>query len=169
MNKSIINMIVLIISDRAYHKIRVDETVPKIQKWLDNKPVNFVKYFIIPDEANEIRKTIREALRVENIDLIITSGGTGFSQRDITPEITTEFIKKFTPGIDEYLRFRGNEITPFAALSRGVSGIVDKKLIINLPGNPKGVIENLTWLLEILPHAINLIKGSKSNGEHTTR
>jgi molybdopterin adenylyltransferase len=166
MNKYIINMIVLIISDRVYHKNRVDETMPMIQKWLLNKPANLVKHFIIPDEANAIRKTIRDALRIENIDVIITSGGTGFSKRDITPEISSEFIKKFTPGIDEYLRFKGTEITPFAALSRGISGIVDNKMIINLPGNPKGVIESLTWLLELLPHGINLIKGSKSDGEH---
>jgi molybdenum cofactor synthesis domain-containing protein len=169
MEKNIINMVVLIISDRVSKELRVDETLPLIKEWLVDKAVNLVDCYYVPDEAVEIRNAIKESLNMKNLDLIVTSGGTGFSNRDITPEITTEFIEKFTPGINEYLRLKGTEITPFAALSRGVSGIVKNIFIVNLPGNPKGVIENLTWLFEILPHGLKLIKGEVDDSEHRKR
>ncbi len=162
----LINMALIIISDRATTGERKDSTVPAVLEWCSAKPFDLVEDFIVPDEADEISAALKAALNSENVDVIFTSGGTGFAERDITPEVTKKFITKFTPGMDEYLRIKGLAVTPHAALSRGISGISGNKLIINLPGNPKAVVENLEWLTAILPHAVKVLKGPVEDKEH---
>jgi len=120
----------------------------------------------VADEDHEIRAILRRALERENAHLIITSGGTGFSPRDITPESTRLLLQKLTPGIDELLRQSGINETPYAVLSRGVSGITNNKLVINLPGNPQAVISNLDVLKPILPHALRSLNEQIEDTEH---
>ena len=158
---------VIIISDRAASGNRADETIPIIKQWcLDNSFEIFSEY-IVSDEKIEIAQALKKALAEKKTKLIITSGGTGFAARDNTPEVTGEFVEKFTPGIDEYLRMNSLKVTPFAALSRGISGIAKSKLIINLPGNPNAVLENLQWLEKILSHGIKLLSQNVDDSEHS--
>ena len=156
----------IIISDRAATGERPDQTIPAVKEWTVGKPVQLKRTVIIPDRADDIRREIIKSVAEEDCPLVITSGGTGFARSDITPEVTREIIEKFTPGIDEYLRQSGMEQTIYAALSRGVSGIISNSLVINLPGNPGAVIQNLETLLKILPHAIKVLRGPVSDREH---
>ena len=162
----IIHFILIIISDRAARGKRPDETIPRVHEWCLSKPFELVEEFIVADERSEIEQALRAALAHTDIELIITSGGTGFAVRDITPEVTADFIDRRTPGIDEFLRLEGMKKTPFAALSRGISGISGNKLIINLPGNPTAVIENLDWLGKIVPHGLKVMQGDVQDKEH---
>ena len=113
---------------------------------------------VVADE----RPVIVEALRAQvdaGTRLIVTTGGTGFGPRDVTPEATTEVIERPAPGLSELMRAAGLEHTPMAALSRGVAGASGASLILNLPGSPKGVKESLDAVIEVLPHALRLLAG----------
>lgn len=155
MNK-MISVGILTISDRSSRNEREDLSGPAIQEFLENNEFNIVEYKIVPDEKEEIIKVFSE-WTVKNLQLILTTGGTGFAPRDITPEATMAFIEKETPGISEFLRYKSYQKTPHASLSRAVSGIKDKTLIINLPGSPKAATECVEFLLPVLPHAIELM------------
>jgi len=123
---------------------------------------------IIPDEFPAIADTLREWCR-QGDNLILTSGGTGFSPRDITPEATRSVIEREAPGIAEALRAESLKITRHAMLSRAVAGIRGRTLIINLPGSPKAVRENLDVLLPVLPHALALLaEEEESESQHRT-
>ena len=117
-------------------------------------------YKIVPDEQAEIVKTLQITAREPELDLILTTGGTGIGPRDVTPEATREVIEYEIPGISELMRVKNYVNSEFVALSRAVVGVTNKKLIINLPGNPKAVKENLNVLIKLLPHALDLIKGN---------
>src|SRR5208283_3899629 len=117
-----------------------------------------VKYFdILPDERDLIRERLLQY--VDKVDLILTTGGTGLSPRDVTPEATLDVIGRQVPGIAEAMRMEGMKKTPRSMLSRAVAGVKGQTLIINLPGSPKAVKENLEAILEVIPHAIEKIKG----------
>jgi molybdenum cofactor synthesis domain-containing protein len=161
-----IPIILIIISDRAFHGTRQDETVPKVETWCRDNNFVLEQSNIIPDDEQMIQETIWRAVDTGTARLIITSGGTGFSPKDLTPEVTAQIIERRTPGIDEFLRAEGLKETPYAVLSRGISGIIKDKLIINLPGNPNAVIENLDWLKKILPHALSLLNGVRNDNNH---
>ena len=148
---------VLTISDRSYKGIRQDESGPKIIELLTRNDFEIVNYEIVPDEISMITKKLSEWIDQGKSRLVFTSGGTGFAPRDNTPEATKKIIEKETPGISEYIRNRSIEKTPHAILSRGVSGISKKTLIINLPGSPKAACESIEFILNIIPHAIALI------------
>lgn len=148
---------VLTISDRSYKGIRQDESGPKIIELLTRNAIEIVNYEIVPDEISMITKKLSEWIDQGTSRLVFTSGGTGFAPRDNTPEATRKIIEKETPGISEYIRNRSIEKTPHAILSRGVSGISKKTLIINLPGSPKAACESIEFILNIIPHAIALI------------
>jgi len=120
-----------------------------------------VKYYdILPDEKKLIKEKLIEYCKM--VDLILTTGGTGLGPRDVTPEATIEVIDRQIPGIAEAMRIEGLKKTRRAMLSRAVSGVRGKTLIINLPGSPKAVKENLEIILGVLPHAIEKIKGDTS-------
>lgn len=159
-------MVVIIVSDRAKSGSRLDETVPALVHWCSGRPFEIIEDFIVADEKSEIEEALRISLAMNNVSLVLTSGGTGFAHRDRTPEVVRPFLEKLTPGLDELLRSKGREVTPYAALSRGVSGIVGNKLVITLPGNPKAVLENMDWLEPILPHALNVLQRSVDDSEH---
>ena len=156
----------IIISDRAVDGSRPDATMPLVRSWCTAHSYELVFHTLVPDEAEAIRDVLRTAVDRGDLDLVITSGGTGLAKRDITPEITKEFIDQPTPGIDEFLRAKGLEQTPFSILSRGVSGLAGGRLIINMPGRSQAVIENLEWLLPVLHHALRVSRGPVDDGEH---
>ncbi|MGL5258034.1 MAG: MogA/MoaB family molybdenum cofactor biosynthesis protein [Proteocatella sp.] len=117
-------------------------------------------YIIVPDEIEEIQKAITHCSDELKLDLVLTSGGTGFSVRDVTPEATLPLLEKHTPGISEAMRYKSLQITPKAMLSRAISGIRKQSLIINLPGSPKAVGECLEFIKEPVIHGIEILKGS---------
>ena len=119
-----------------------------------------VDYEIIPDEREIIKEELKIIADSDRADLILTTGGTGFAERDITPEATYEVIEKEVPGIPEKMRADTMSITPMAALSRAKAGIRGKTLIVNLPGSPKAVKECLQAIIEILPHGIDILRGN---------
>jgi molybdenum cofactor synthesis domain-containing protein len=114
---------------------------------------------IVADEPDEIKRALRNLSDTMGVDLAITTGGTGLTPRDVTPEATRDLIERQVPGLAEVLRFEGYKRTPRAMLSRGVAGIRRKTLIINLPGSPKAVREGMETLAPLLPHAVQMLRG----------
>ena len=116
-------------------------------------------YRVVPDDKEVLRKAFIELADIEKVDLILTTGGTGFSSRDVTPEATMEVIERQVPGIPEAIRWQSYQITPKAMLSRGTAGIRGNTLIINLPGSPKAVAECLDVFLPVLEHGLEILSG----------
>lgn len=117
-------------------------------------------YSVVPDEIDLISQAIVKMCDSDKVDVVLTTGGTGFSPRDVTPEATLAVLEKQTPGISEAIRQKSLEITPMAMLSRAVSGIRKSTLIVNLPGSPKAVKESLEVILPVLPHAMETLSGN---------
>lgn len=160
---------ILILSDRASKGDYQDQSTPLIQEKLKTHPQwRITHHAILPDSFEIIVKTLQQ-WSDEGVNLLLTSGGTGFSPRDVTPEATRRVIEREAPGLMEAVRMESLKITKHAMLSRAVAGIRGQTLIINMPGNPKAVAENLDVLLPVLPHALSLIVDSKgSEQEHRT-
>ncbi|MDO9085815.1 MAG: MogA/MoaB family molybdenum cofactor biosynthesis protein [Anaerolineaceae bacterium] len=165
MKNNQITVAILTVSDRAHRGERFDKSGPALSELLESNDFIIVDYKIVPDETEEITFVLSTWVE-EKIPLIFTTGGTGFSPRDITPEATLSLIDKETPGISEFLRYKSFQITPHASLSRGVSGIKGNSLIINLPGSPKAAKECVEFLLPVLPHAIELMLQSPGSEEN---
>ncbi|KGM98915.1 MogA/MoaB family molybdenum cofactor biosynthesis protein (plasmid) [Clostridium botulinum] len=157
-----IKVATLTISDKGSKGERVDTTGAALKELLEKEEYKIEYYKVIPDEMDEIIEELIKASDNLKVDLILTNGGTGFSKRDITPEATLKVIKKEVPGIPEAMRLNSLKITPKAMLSRGVSGIRNSTLIINLPGSPKGAVENIQVVLPALKHGIEILKGEVS-------
>ena len=151
-------MAVLTISDRAWMKIYKDESGPAVKARLESQgwPVPLLE--VLPDERTMIEPRLREIADSGEYSCIFTTGGTGPAQRDITPEATLAVIERHMPGLSERMRLEGARITPFAALSRGVSGIRASTLIVNLPGSPKGAVESLDAILELIQPIVKLMR-----------
>jgi molybdenum cofactor synthesis domain-containing protein len=151
-----ITLAVLTLSDKGSMGEREDLSGPAIAEML--KDIAEMKHYaILPDDKDQIKERL---LRYSGrVDLILTTGGTGLSPRDVTPEATLEVIEREIPGIAETMRAEGLTKTRYSMLSRAVAGVRDRTLIINLPGSPKAVKENLAVIIDILPHAIEKIKG----------
>jgi molybdenum cofactor synthesis domain-containing protein len=155
-----IRTVVLTISDKSAAGKRKDKSGHLIKKMIKAINGKLVYYKIIPDENEIIKKELIFISDNDKADLILTTGGTGFAERDITPEATLEVIEKEIPGIPEKMRKDTIDITPMAALSRARAGIRNKTLIINLPGSPKAVEECLEAVIEIIPHGIDILRGN---------
>lgn len=153
------NVAILTVSDRSAAGDREDVSGLLIKERIEAHGWQVQFYSIVPDEGSEIEKYLIQWSDSGEVDLILTTGGTGFSPRDITPESTLSVIERNVPGIPEVLRQEGLKKTPHAMLSRAVAGIRGKTIIINLPGNPKAVKESLPVLLPVIPHAIKLLAG----------
>lgn len=151
---------VLTISDKGSMGLRADETGPAIINALEEKCYKVEYCKIIADEIDEIEEELKYICDVLKINLILTNGGTGFSKRDVTPEATKKVIEKYVPGIGEIMRAKSSEFTSKAMLSRGIAGIRGESLIVNLPGSPKGAIENLGFIIDTLPHGIDILTGN---------
>lgn len=150
---------IITMSDKGSQGKREDKTGPAIENMLDKSQYKVEYYKVIPDEIEEIKKQLCYICDDLKLNLILTNGGTGFSIRDVTPEATLEVIDKNVPGIAETMRMKSLSVTPKAMLSRAVSGIRKKTLIVNLPGSPKGAVENLQFILPALPHGIDILMG----------
>lgn len=148
---------VLTISDRSFRGEREDVSGPALVDALIKAGFDVKAQAIVPDEFDTIKIKLLEWVDTYGINLIITTGGTGISPRDITPEVTLAIIEKEAPGIAEAMRYESMKLTPHAMLSRSVAGIRKSSLIINLPGSPKAALENLAVILPILPHALALL------------
>ena len=150
------NAIVITVSDRCYKGEREDLAGPAVKELLQNNRFIVSDTIIVPDEEELIIKALTYCVN-KNYSLIITTGGTGFSKRDITPECTKVIIDREAPGISEYMRYKSSKITSRAILSRGISGIKNNSLIINLPGSPKAAIENLSFVIDALEHGLKML------------
>lgn len=152
---------ILTVSDKGSRGERKDGTGPAIENELKNNEKEYVisSYKIVPDDKQDIEKELIYFCDELKVDLVFTNGGTGFSERDVTPEATQNVIEKFVPGIGEAMRTKSLAITPKAMLSRSIAGIRGKTLIINLPGSPKAAVENLQFILPAIPHGIGILTG----------
>jgi molybdenum cofactor synthesis domain-containing protein len=150
---------VLTVSDKGSRGEREDRSGEAIRELLALIGGKVDRYEVVPDEMEHIKDTLIAWCDLHRLDLIVTTGGTGFAPRDLTPEATAAVIERPTPGVSEAMRLTGLEKTPRAMLSRGVSGIRGKTLIINLPGSEKGVRESLEAIIPALPHAIEILTG----------
>ncbi|MCE5194477.1 MAG: MogA/MoaB family molybdenum cofactor biosynthesis protein [Nitrospiraceae bacterium] len=155
-----ISVAILTLSDKGSRGEREDLSGPAIKETLKSIQAEIKYYDIIPDEKNLIKNKLLEYS--DKVDLIITTGGTGLSPRDVTPDATLEVIEKEIPGIPEIMRIEGLKKTRRSMLSRAVAGVKGKTLIINLPGSPKAVKENLAAVLDVIQHAVEKIKGDTS-------
>ncbi len=153
---------ILTLSDKGARGERVDLSGPALTDWLKPKGVETALYEMIPDDENLIAAKLSEWADSGSLDIILTTGGTGVSPRDVTPEATMKVLDKVIPGFGELMRFRSLAKTPSAAISRAVAGIRGRTLIINLPGSPKGAVENLEAVWDAVPHAVAKIQGDPS-------
>ena len=156
---TIIKTAVITISDKGSKGERVDKSGEVIKEMIKEFDGELVEYNIIPDEREIISKELKIIADSDKADLILTTGGTGFAKRDVTPEATMDIVEKDVPGIPEEIRADTMKITEMAALSRAKAGIRKESLIINLPGSPKAVRECLESIIKIIPHAIDILKG----------
>lgn len=150
---------ILTISDKGSRGEREDISGKVIRELLGRLDCQVAKYDIVPDEINIISRKLSDWADEGAIDVIVTTGGTGLSQRDVTPEATLAIVEKTVPGIGEAMRMRTLDKTPMAMLSRATAGVRSKCLIINLPGNPKAVRECFEVVLPAITHAIEIITG----------
>jgi molybdopterin adenylyltransferase len=149
---------VITVSDRSSRGEREDSSGPVLVEAIHNQGWSVVKTVIIPDDLETIRKTLIAWADSDELDVILTAGGTGFTSRDITPEATLSVVDKLTPGIPEAMRAESLKITPHAMLTRMAAGIRKSTLIVNLPGSPKAAIENYRVIEPVLEHATKLLK-----------
>lgn len=151
---------VITLSDKGYRGEREDLSGPAIREKLEEKGYEVIEAILLPDGIETLRRELMRISDEKKPDLILTTGGTGFAPRDVTPEATLQVADRVAPGIAEAIRAASMQITPRAMLSRGVSVIRGKTLIINLPGSPKAVIESMDVFMDVIPHAIDLLRNA---------
>lgn len=147
-------------SDKGSKGERVDESGPKIKEIVSDFGYEVVYYKVLPDDKDTISSEMKQLCDENKVDLILTTGGTGFSKRDVTPEATLEIVDKTVPGIPEAIRAYSMTITKRAMLSRAAAGIRKNTLIINMPGSPKAVEESLSFIIDSLTHGLEILIGS---------
>jgi len=149
---------ILTLSDRSSRGEREDASGPALANLIQAEGWLVVNQALLPDDESSIRRMLISWADSAEMDVILTTGGTGLSPRDVTPEATRAVIDREAPGLAEAMRAASLKVTPHAMLSRIVTGIRKKTLIVNLPGNPKGAIENLQVITAVLPHAVQLLR-----------
>ena len=154
---------ILTISDSAHQGTREDLSGPAIVAELKAAGFQITSTAVIPDEQDQIEEALKAGSR--DARLVVTVGGTGIAARDVTPEATLAVVDRVLPGVAERMRALGALKTPLAALSRGVCGMRGQTLILNLPGSPKAAVESLQAVLDVLPHALDLLSGNTGHRE----
>lgn len=163
--------IILTASDSGFQGKREDASGPLLCKMMKEAGYEIVRQILLPDDQEMLAQQMIEICDNNEADILLTTGGTGFSVRDCMPEATMQVVERLVPGIPEAMRYYSLQITKRAMLSRAVAGIRKQTLIINLPGSPKAVEENLSFILSELKHGLDILKGStnecarKGNGE----
>jgi len=150
---------ILTISDSCAQGKRTDTSGQTISEMLDDAKFEVVEKAIVPDDRQAIAETLVRFSDQKGVEVVLTTGGTGFGPRDVTPEATASVCGRMAPGLSELLRSEGYKRSPNAVLSRGVAGLRKSTLIINLPGSPKAVRESLEIVLKLLPHAVAMMRG----------
>lgn len=154
---------ILTVSDRSHRGERPDEGGPLVAALLQGAGYEVLRAATVPDEREEIARVLREWADAGNVQLILTTGGTGFAPRDVTPEATIAVCDRLTPGIPEAMRLASMSLTPRAMLSRAAAGIRGGTLIVNLPGSPKAAKENLEAVLPTLGHGLEMLSGAPAD------
>ncbi len=149
------------VSDSVHQGQRKDRSGPALRERCDALGWNVVSAQVVPDEASILQARLIELAEGRAVDVVLTSGGTGLGPRDVTPEATEEICSRIIPGIAEVMREVGRRSNPRAALSRGVAGVRGETIILNLPGSPKGAVESLDAIAELLPHAVEVLSGAR--------
>lgn len=149
---------ILTVSDRSSRGERSDTSGPALADLVKEQGWQVLKQEIVADELEAIKAKFRDWSDLGEVDVILATGGTGFAPRDVTPEATRAVIERLTPGLDEAMRAASLQVTPHAMLSRAVSGVRKRTLIVNLPGSPKGATENLRVIMPALEHAVHLLR-----------
>ena len=155
--------VVVTVSDRSYAGERPDASGPCVAELLQQAGYDVSITRIVPDEQAQIESCLTELADVLNVALVVTTGGTGFSPRDVTPEATLSVCERRADGIPEAMRVASMTVTPRAMLSRAVAGIRGQTLIVNLPGSPKAARENLTAVLPTLQHGLEMLRGGPAD------
>jgi molybdenum cofactor synthesis domain-containing protein len=150
---------VITVSDSTHAGTREDKSGPAVVARLEHAGYDVVRRAVVPDERVAVGELLREIADTRAAGVVFTTGGTGVSPRDITPEATRDVIEKELPGFGELMRAKGLASTKTAVLSRAVSGIRGGVLIVNLPGSPRGAVESIDAILELVPHVLDLING----------
>jgi molybdenum cofactor synthesis domain-containing protein len=158
---------ILTVSDKGARGERADTSGAAIREMLASLEAAVEHYQVVPDEKEVIASHLRQWADEAGLDLIITSGGTGLSPRDVTPEATLAVVERLVPGMAEAMRQEGLKHTPMAMLSRAVVGVRGRTLIVNLPGSERGVRQNLAYLLPVLPHALEMLRAEA--GDHLAK
>ncbi len=159
---TVLRIAILTVSDRSSQGKREDLSGPALEKAVVENGWIVEEKLIVPDEKMDIQAVLKGWAASDSIDVVLTTGGTGFTPRDITPEATEEIIERKTPGLVEAMRAESLKITKNAILSRAVAGIRGRTLIINLPGSPKAAVENFEVIAPVLEHAVKLLKDDPS-------
>jgi molybdopterin adenylyltransferase len=160
--KAVLTAAVVTVSDSCARGERQDASGPAVAGLLERLQFTIVAREIVPDDEIKIQNLLIRLAR--EVPLVLTTGGTGIAARDVTPEATAKICDRLLDGVAEKMRSEGTKKTPFAALSRGVCGVRGSTLILNLPGSPKGAVESLEAVADLLPHAIELLSGKTEHG-----
>ena len=156
---------ILVLSDSAAGGERADLSGPAVREALQTRGWQVVAHEVLPDDADEIRRRLEAWCDGEECDAIFTTGGTGLGPRDVTPEVTRGVIERDVPGLAEMMRAEGVKSNRRAALSRGVVGARKRTIIVNLPGSVKGASESLAAIVDLVPHAVDLVQGRTEHGD----
>lgn len=148
---------IITVSDRSFSGEREDRSGPALEQQIIDQGWEVIQIAIVPDDKNAIQSLLSKWADDGSLDLILSTGGTGFSPRDVTPEATLAVLERNAQGLAEAMRAASLQITPHAMLSRAIAGIRKRTLIVNLPGSPKAAVENLAVILPVIPHAVQLL------------
>jgi molybdopterin adenylyltransferase len=160
---------ILTASDRSARGERPDLSGPALVEAVTSQGWEVICQAVVPDDLAVLRETLIAWVGRGDLDIILTTGGTGFAPRDVTPEATLEVVDRLAPGLAEAMRAASLQVTPHSMLSRAVAGMRSKALIINLPGSPKAAVENLQVVLPVLPHAVELLREDPAAEAHHTK
>jgi molybdopterin adenylyltransferase len=158
---TVMRVAILTISDSSFRGERPNLGGPSVRERCVNLGWQVASEAVLPDDRAKISESLKQIADSNAVELILTTGGTGLGPRDVTPEATSEICERIVPGLSELMRERGRQSTPRAALSRAIVGTRGATLIVNLPGSPKGAVESLNAIADLLPHASEVMRGAR--------